>query len=132
MIFLLVIILSLELVLLEDKNNVLLKRREIKSLIKNAIGSIKRDDAAELIAKELKIKKANVLPISLKSEFGNPDIYSLAYYYEDIEEAKEQIQRYVFLRSLSKEERKKVIGEEKAAKLKAKQAAAAAAKSKKK
>ncbi|MDQ4073120.1 MAG: hypothetical protein M3162_02315 [Thermoproteota archaeon] len=123
---------SLELVLLEDKNNVLLKRREIKSVIKNAIGSIKRDDAAELIAKELKLKKTNVLPISLKSEYGNPDIYSLAYYYENIEEAKEQIPRYVFLRSLSKEERKKVIGDEKAAKLKAKQAAAAAAKSKKK
>ncbi len=124
--------LSLEVVLLEDNNNVLLKRREIKSLIKNAVGSIKRQEAAELIANKLNIDKRNVLPISLKSEFGSPDISALTYYYDNIEEAKKQLPRYIFLRSLSKEDRKKIIDEEKAIKLKAKQAAAAEAKSKKK
>jgi small subunit ribosomal protein S24e len=124
--------LSLEVVLLEDNNNVLLKRREIKSVIKNALGSVKRQDAAELIANNLKLNKSNILPVTIKSEFGNPDILTLMYYYEDMAEAKKQIPRYLFLRSLSKDERKKIIDEEKAIRLKAKQAAIAEAKSKKK
>jgi small subunit ribosomal protein S24e len=124
--------LSLEVVLLEDNNNVLLKRREIKSVIKNALGSVQRQDAAELIANNLKLNKSNILPVTIKSEFGNPDILTLMYYYEDMEEAKKQIPRYLFLRSLSKDERKKIIDEEKAIRLKAKQAAIAEAKSKKK
>ncbi len=124
--------LSLEVVLLEDNNNVLLKRREIKSVIKNALGSIKRQDAAELIANKLNLNKNNILPISIQSEYGNPNILTLMYYFENMEEARKQIPRYLFLRSLSKDERKKIIGDEKAARLKAKQAAVAEAKSKKK
>ncbi len=123
---------SLEVVLLEDNNNVLLKRREIKSVIKNALGSVKRQEAAELIANKLGLNKNNILPVTIKSEFGNPDILTVMYYYEDMKEAKKQIPRYLFLRSLLKEERKKIIDEEKAIKLKAKQAAIAEAKSKKK
>lgn len=124
--------LSLEVVLLEDNNNVLLKRREIKSIIKNAVGSIKRQDAAELVANKLNLDKKNILPISIKSEYGNPDIMTLMYYFDNMEEAKKQIPRYLFLRSLSKDERKKIIDDEKSARLKAKQAAAAEAKSRKK
>ncbi|HXT83195.1 MAG TPA: hypothetical protein VN704_02515 [Verrucomicrobiae bacterium] len=123
---------SLEVTLLEDNNNILLKRREIKSLIKNAVGSIKRQDAAELIANKLKLDKKNIMPVSIKSEYGNPDVVATMYYYEDISAAKKQIPRYMFLRSLTKDERKKIIDDEKAARLKAKQAAVAEAKSKKK
>ncbi len=123
---------SLEVVLVEDNNNVLLKRREIKSMIKNAIGSIRKDEAANLIADKLNLTRKNLIPISLSSEYGNPDVLSLMYYYEDIEDAKKQLPRYRFLRIMSKDERKKIIDEEKSAKLKAKQAAAAEAKSKKK
>ena len=68
---------SLEVVLLEDNNNVLLKRREIKSVIKNAFGSIKRQDATELIANKLKIDKNNLFAVSIKSDFGNPEILIL-------------------------------------------------------
>jgi small subunit ribosomal protein S24e len=124
--------LSLEVVLLEDNNNILLKRREIKSIIKNATGSISREEAANLIAGKMGINKMNILPISLKSEFGNPDVSTLMYYYNDIEDAKKQLPRYRILRTMTKDERKKIIDEEKSVKLKAKQAAAAAAKSKKK
>ena len=118
---------SLEITLLEDNNNILLKRREIKSLIKNAVGSIKRQDAADLVANKLKLDKKNILPISIKSEFGNPDVVAMMYYYDDISDAKKQIPRYLFLRSLTKDERKKIIDDEKAARLKAKQAAVAEA-----
>ncbi|MBA2268383.1 MAG: hypothetical protein M3Q77_09950 [Thermoproteota archaeon] len=123
---------SLEVVLLEDNNNILLKRREIKSIIKNATGSIPREEAANLIAGKMGVNKKNLLPISLKSEYGNPDVLTLMYYYDDLEEAKKQLPRYRLLRIMTKDERKKIIDEEKSVKLKAKQAAAAAAKSKKK
>ncbi|MGN6350844.1 MAG: hypothetical protein ACTHL3_05220 [Candidatus Nitrosocosmicus sp.] len=123
---------NLEVVILKDNNNVLLKRREIESVIRNASGSIKRQDAAELVADKLNIDKKNLLPISIKSEFGNPDVNTLMYYFDKIDDAKKQIPRYLFLRSLSKDERKKIIDDEKAARLKAKQAAVAEAKSKKK
>jgi small subunit ribosomal protein S24e len=119
-------------VLLEDNNNTLLKRREIRTLIKNTTGSIKRQEAVELVANKLKVDKNNILPISIKSEYGNPDVLALMYYFDKIDDAKKQIPRYLFLRSLAKEERKKIIDDEKAARLKAKQAAAAEAKSKRK
>ena len=118
--------------LLEDNNNALLKRREIKTLIKNAAGSIKRQDAVELVSTKLNLDKNNILPISLKSEYGNPDVLALMYCFDKIDDAKKQVPRYLFLRSLAKEERKKIIDDEKSARLKAKQAAAAEAKSKKK
>jgi small subunit ribosomal protein S24e len=124
--------LNLEVVILKDNNNVLLKRREIESVIRNASGSIKRQDAAELVADKLNVDKKNLLPISIKSEFGNPDVNTLMYYFDKIDDAKKHIPRYLFLRSLSKDERKKIIDDEKAARLKAKQAAVAEAKSKKK
>ena len=54
------------------------------------------------------------------------------YCFDKIDDAKKQIPRYLFLRSLAKDERKKIIDDEKATRLKAKQAAAAEAKSKKK
>ena len=123
---------NLEVVLVEDNNNALLKRREIKTLIKNATGSIKRQEAVELVANKLKLDKNNILPISIKSEYGNPDVFALMYCYDKIDDAKKQIPRYLFLRSLAKDERKKIIDDEKATRLKAKQAAAAEAKSKKK
>jgi len=119
-------------VLVEDNNNVLLKRREIKTLIKNAAGSIKKQEAVELVANKLKLDKSNILPISIKSEYGNPDVLALMYCFDKIDDSKKQIPRYLFLRSLAKEERKKIIDDEKATRLKAKQAAAAEAKSKKK
>ena len=109
-----------------------MKRREIKSIIKNAVGSIRKDEAANLLSNKLSIARKNLIPISLTSEYGNPDVLTLMYYYNDIEDAKKQLPRFRFLRIMSKDERKKIIDDEKAVKLKAKQAAAAEAKSKKK
>ncbi len=69
-----------EVVTVQDRNNVLLNRRELKVIIKNT------------------------------------------------QDARQQLPRYVMLRNMSKEDRKKIIDEEKATKLKAKQTAAAEAK----
>ena len=90
-------------------------------MIKNAVGSIRKDEAANLIAEKLQINRKNLIPISLASEYGNPDVLAMMYYYNDIEDARKQLPRYRFLRIMGKDERKKIIDEEKAAKLKAKQ-----------
>jgi small subunit ribosomal protein S24e len=124
--------LSLEVVILEERNNALLNRREIKSLLKNSAGKIKRVDAADIIAKQLNVDRKLTIPINMKCETGKSDIYATMYIYNNEEDVKKHLPRYRILRNMSKEDRKKLLDEEKATKLKAKQATAAESKSRSK
>ncbi len=123
---------SLEVVILEERNNALLNRREIKSLLKNSAGKIKRVEAADIIAKQLNVDRNLTIPINMKCETGKSDIYATMYIYNNEEDVKKHLPRYRILRNLSKEDRKKLLDEEKATKLKAKQATAAESKSRSK
>jgi small subunit ribosomal protein S24e len=114
-----------DLVVIEDKKNSLLGRREVKALFKGAAGTMKRIDAAEKIAGELHIDKKNVIPISLVCETGKIDVHASFYVYDDEKEAQKQLPRFRMLRTMPKADRKKILDEEKAARLKAKQAATA-------
>ena len=121
---------SQEVITLQDRNNPLLNRREIKVIIKNSQGQLSRVNATSLVAGHFHLnKQQQIIPISMKSETGRTDVYASFYVYSSLENAQQQLPRYVMLRNMSKEDRKKVINEEKAAKLKAKQAAAAEVKS---
>ena len=113
-----------EVAMLEDRRNSLLNRREVKVIFRGAAGKINRNDAAERIANQLNVNKKQVVPINLRCQTGMTDIHGLLYVFDDENEAAKQLPRYRLLRTLSREERKKVLDEEKAAKLKAKQAAA--------
>jgi small subunit ribosomal protein S24e len=53
------------------------------------------------------------------------DVHGIFYIYDDEKEAAKQLPRYRIMRTLPKEERKKILDEEKAARLKAKQETAA-------
>jgi small subunit ribosomal protein S24e len=119
--------LALELVTLEDHHNSLLNRREIKTLFKNSAGRIKRTDATDLLAKQLNLDKKTIVPIKMSCQTGRTDLYATFYIFSSQEQLK-QLPRYRLLRSVSKEERKKLIDEEKARKLKAKQSAVAESK----
>jgi small subunit ribosomal protein S24e len=110
--------------MLEDRRNSLLNRREVKVLFRGAAGRINRDEAAEKIASQLNVNKKQVIPINLRCQTGMTDVHGILYVYEDENEAARQLPRYRLLRTLSREERKKILDEEKAAKLKAKQEAA--------
>lgn len=110
---------------LEDRKNSLLNRREVKALFKGAAGKIKRTEAAEKIASQLNVDKKQVIPVNLVCETGMTDVHAVFYVYDDEKEAAKQLPRYRLLRTMPKEERKKILDEEKAAKLKAKQEAAA-------
>ncbi|MEP0824893.1 MAG: hypothetical protein HRF40_05355, partial [Nitrososphaera sp.] len=114
-----------EIVTLEDRKNSLLNRREVRALFKGAAGKIKRIEAAEKIASQLSVDKKQVIPVNLVCETGMTDVHALFYVYDDEKEAAKQLPRYRILRTMPKEERKKILDEEKAAKLKAKQEATA-------
>jgi small subunit ribosomal protein S24e len=114
-----------EVVTLEDRRNSLLNRREVKALFRGAAGKLKRVEAAEKIAAQLNVDKKQVIPVNLICETGMTDVHALFYVYDDEKEATEQLPRFRLLRTLPREERKKILDEEKAAKLKTKQEAAA-------
>ncbi len=118
-----------EVAMLEDRKNSLLNRREVKVIFRGAAGKINRNDATEKIANQLNVNKKQVVPINLRCQTGMTDVHGLLYVYDDENEAAKQLPRYRLLRTLSREERKKVLDEEKAAKLKAKQEAATSKKS---
>jgi small subunit ribosomal protein S24e len=111
--------------MLEDRRNSLLGRREVKALFRGAAGKLKKTEAAEQIAGQLGVDKKAVIPINLFCETGMTDIHAKFYVYENEEAAKKQLPRFRMLRTMPKVDRKKLLDEEKAAKLKAKQAAAA-------
>jgi small subunit ribosomal protein S24e len=113
-----------EVAMLEDRRNSLLNRREIKVIFRGAAGKINRSDATERVANQLNVNKKQVIPINLRCQTGMTDVHGILYVYDDENEAVKQLPRYRLLRTLSREERKRVLGEEKAAKLKAKQEAA--------
>lgn len=114
-----------EVVTLEDRKNSLLNRREVKALFRGAAGKMKRTEAVEKMASQLSVDKKQIIPINLICETGMTDVHALFYVYDDEKIATKHLPRYRMLRTLPKEERKKILDEEKAAKLKAKQEAAA-------
>ena len=114
-----------EIVTLEDRINSLLNRREVKALFRGVAGKIKRVEAAEKMASQLNIDKKLVIPVNLICETGMTDVHAKFYVYDNEKEAAMQLPRYRLLRTLPKEERKKILDDEKAAKLKAKQEATA-------
>ncbi|HEX9677488.1 MAG TPA: hypothetical protein VGA14_01835 [Nitrososphaera sp.] len=116
---------SQELVMLEDHRNTLLGRREVKTVFKGAAGKLRKTEAAEQLAAQLGVDKNNVIPINLLCETGMVDVHATFYVYESEEAAKKQLPRYRLLRKMPKADRKKLLDEEKAVKLKAKQAATA-------
>lgn len=120
---------SLQVVILEEHDNTLLGRREIKSVLKNAAGRVKRVDAVDAVAKQLNVDRKVIIPINMKCETGKSDIYAMMYIYNSDEDPEKQLPRYRILRNMTKEDRKKLLDEEKANRLKAKQATTAEAKS---
>jgi small subunit ribosomal protein S24e len=110
---------------LEDRRNSLLNRREVKALFRGAAGKIRRTEAAEKMASQLNVDKKQVIPINLICRTGMTDVHAVFYVYDDEKEAAKHLPRYRLLRTLPKEERKKILDEEKATRLKAKQEAAA-------
>lgn len=119
---------SIEVLTLNDRNNSLLSRREISVVFSNAAGKIKRNEAVQMVANKNNLDPKTVIPISMNGEKGKTDLRGIFYVYGSLDQAKSLLPRYRILRTLPKDERKKIIDDEKAARLKAKQALAKGAK----
>jgi small subunit ribosomal protein S24e len=117
--------LALELNTLEDRNNPLLSRREVTAILRNAAGKVTRIDAAKQIADRFNVDKNKVITITMTGQRGTMDLRSTFYIYNSEDDMKKQLPRYMTLRGIPKADRKKLLDEEKAQRLKAKQAAAA-------
>ena len=102
------------LITLEDKTNGLLKRREVKCSFKGSAGRLTRKEAVEILTKELKLDEKFVIPANLICKNGVNDIHGTFYIYDDENLAKKHLPKYIFMRMLTKEERKKVKEAEKA------------------
>jgi small subunit ribosomal protein S24e len=116
--------LALEVITLHDHANSLLNRREIKILFKNAAGRIDRSEASDLLAKQLNVDRKKVIPIVMTCHKGKTDVDATFYVYKSEEELN-QLPRFRLLRNMPRAERKKLMDEEKAQKLKARQSAVA-------
>lgn len=101
-----------------DSRNDLLSRRELVLLMRGIAGKISRKGLVEVVSKEFGVDPSKVVPISLRGEFGRNDVKVLVYIYDKEEEARRQLPRYILLRQLAKEERRKLLESERRAKVK--------------
>lgn len=115
---------------IEDKTNALLKRREVVCVFRDKAGRLAKGDAVKMVAEKLKVDKF-IVPVTLHCETGKTDVRGVFYVYDNEDLAKKHLHKYMFLRTLPKEERKKAIEEAKKSKKQAKEAAKEGAAAKK-
>lgn len=102
--------------LLEQQENKFLSRKEVTAKFTDIKGNLKRDDAANMVSQQLNVNKANVFPIKIRFDAGRDSAKGVFYVYSNAELAKKHLPRYLMVRSLPKEERKKVREEMKKSK----------------
>ena len=110
-----------ELVVLRDYDNQLMNRRELHVIFRNVPGNINKKEAIQTISDANKVDLKTVVPIEIKCNKGSTDVNGLFHIYADEKTANETLPKYISMRLLEKTERKKIIDEEKARKLKQKQ-----------
>jgi ribosomal protein S24E len=90
-----------------ERDNKLLARREYVLNFKGGSGLVSRKAAADAIAGKLGVAKEGVKIISLSGKHGVRDLKAVAYVYSDTKVISKQLPKYMALRELSKEDRKK-------------------------
>jgi small subunit ribosomal protein S24e len=115
--------LETETVVLKEYDNQLINRKEIRVILRNAAGNLKKSNAIEMFAKRYGTDIKKIVPIRMRCTQGNTDVDASFHVYESAEVIRYMVPRFRTLRILPKLERKKIIDDEKAARIKAKQAA---------
>ncbi len=93
--------------IVKESENKMLSRRELVLIFKGGSGLVSRQSAADAIASKLGVTKEKIKLISLSGKFGTRDVKASIYVYDDLDVIKSQLPKYLALRELSKEERKK-------------------------
>lgn len=92
-------------------DNSLLGRKEATYIFRGSSGLLSRAQAVKMVASDLGAKEENVIAVSLEGRHGSRDLVGTFYLFEDMKVARAQLPKYVFLRRMSKEERKKYFEE---------------------
>jgi ribosomal protein S24E len=93
--------------IISERENTLLARREYSLNFVGGSGLVTRQAASEAIATKLGVDKALVKLISLEGKFGMRNLKATAFVYSNVSEIKRQLPKYMSIRGLPKEERKK-------------------------
>ncbi len=93
--------------IVNETENRMLSRRELVLTFKAGSGLVTRQSAAEAIATKLGVSKDKVKLVSLHGKFGLRDLKAVAYVYSDTKLINRQLPKYMAIRELPKEERKK-------------------------
>ncbi len=96
---------------MKSSYNPFLKRLEVEYEFQDGNGSVSRKTAIEILTKELNKPADKIIPVYLKGSFGTRDLKGLFYVYDDVSLAKLHLKKYLWLRMLPKEERKKIYDE---------------------
>lgn len=81
-------------------DNKLLKRTEVEFVLHHAKGATpKRDEVRDLVAKQLRGKKENVVVDSMESEYGRAATRGYAKLYESAEQAKKLEPNHILVRN---------------------------------
>jgi ribosomal protein S24E len=100
--------------IVNENDNKLLSRKEYVLNFRGGSGLVSRQAATEAVATKLGVPKEGVNIVSLRGKFGERDLRAVAFVYSDQKAKASQLPKYMLLRELSKEERKKVREAEKA------------------
>jgi ribosomal protein S24E len=98
-----------------ETENKLLSRKELVCNFSLGSGLVTRQGAVDAISTRLGVNKENVKLISLTSKFGSRDLIAKAYVFSDLNAIDRQLPKYLAVRQLSKEDRKKAKEAKKAA-----------------
>ncbi len=100
--------------IVNENDNKLLSRKEYVLNFRGWSGLVSRQAATEAVATKLGVPKEGVTIVSLRGKFGERDLRAVAFVYSDQKAKASQLPKYMLLRELSKEERKKAREAEKA------------------
>lgn len=101
-----------------DRENPLLNRREVVCVFPHSAGKITRADVVKAVSQSLSVPAERIVPISIKHSHGVTDTQVTLYIFKNPEEVKRQLPRYILLRLLPKEERKKIMEQKRKAEVK--------------
>lgn len=93
--------------IVSERENSLLARKEYSLNFVGGSGFVTRQAASEAIAVKLGVDKSLVKLISLEGKFGIRNLKATAFVYTNVKEVKRQLPKYMSIRELPKEERKK-------------------------
>jgi ribosomal protein S24E len=95
-------------VVIEDRENPLLNRREVVCLFPSSAGKITRADVVKTVSQTLNVPSEQIIPIRIEHSHGVRDTKVTLYIFRNAGDAKKQLPKHILQRLLPKEERKKL------------------------